>query len=560
MRKRYIKVVDGYETRKRFGLSAKFNLLVTSLILSTSIGVAFFTVRQQMKSSHQQLVYNGLALAAMVSHNSEYGIYTENTEALDQIIDSLKANPDIAYISIWNKANTKLTHKSFRSSMNKPEDIIDNDLQSDRQQTIKEFVNTKDGLHYIDIRTPVFSRSSDDFFKSGLEDNDLRSNSPPGTIGYVQIGLSKKRFKKEIDEFIFSTVGITSFFVILGCIITLFMGRTILLPVKKLALVSRDVAEGKLGHRIEIKTNDEISDLTHAFNYMLERLVVYRDREKQKAQELSQAVEKANTLAEQANAANTSKSDFLANMSHELRTPLNHIIGFIELVVDKNFGELNEVQEEYLGDALQSSHHLLSLINDILDLSKIEAGKMELEASDIDLGLILHNSMTMVKEKAMKHGIQLSTHVDKIPETIRVDERKIKQIIYNLISNAVKFTPNGGKVRLSAELIDTEPSSPLKDSPPPDNLHTDRINQNIPNSKKFVVVSVEDTGIGLKQEYLDRIFNAFEQVETSRSRKFQGTGLGLSLTKRLVELHGGTIWADSEGEGNGSSFHFTIPI
>jgi signal transduction histidine kinase len=223
-------------------------------------------------------------------------------------------------------------------------------------------------------------------------------------------------------------------------------------------------------------------------------------------------------------------------MSHELRTPLNHIIGFTELVVDKNFGDLNEVQEEYLGDVLTSSKHLLSLINDILDLSKVEAGKLELEPIDVNLKILLENSLVMIKEKSMKHRIQLTTDINDIPEVIEIDERKIKQILYNLLSNAVKFTPEGGNIHLAAKTVTEK------------------------GEKDFVEIRVADTGIGLKPEDQERIFGHFEQVESSTSRKFQGTGLGLSLTRQLVELHGGRIWVESEGEGKGSTFRLVIPI
>ena len=248
----------------------------------------------------------------------------------------------------------------------------------------------------------------------------------------------------------------------------------------------------------------------------------------------------------EAETANKIKSEFLANMSHELRTPLNHIIGFSELLLDKNFGELNEAQEEYLGDVHHSSKHLLSLISDILDLSKVEAGKLELEPSDVNLKMLLENSLVMVKEKAFKHGIQLLLDTDGIPETIMADERKLKQITYNLLSNAVKFTPDGGKVQVSADRL----------------LDSDMKTRGLPEEQEgdWVEVSVRDTGIGLKKEDLHRIFNAFEQVESSASRRFQGTGLGLSLTKRLVELHGGKISAESQGEGKGSTFRFVIPV
>ena len=164
-------------------------------------------------------------------------------------------------------------------------------------------------------------------------------------------------------------------------------------------------------------------------------------------QQLNLQEEKAKmTMAkEAADSANRAKSEFLANMSHELRTPLNHIIGFTELVADKKFGDLNETQEEYLSDALHGSKHLLSLINDILDLSKVEAGKVKLEPTDLNLKMLLENSLIMVTEKATKHNIMLSTHIDDISNTITADERKLKQIMYNLLSNAMKFTSDGGQ-------------------------------------------------------------------------------------------------------------------
>ena len=247
----------------------------------------------------------------------------------------------------------------------------------------------------------------------------------------------------------------------------------------------------------------------------------------------------------EAEKANKAKSDFLANMSHELRTPLGHIIGFTELVLDKKVGELNEVQSEYLNDVLNSSNHLLSLINDILDLSKVESGKLELRPSCINLKGLLENCLIMVKEKALKHGIKLSQQLNGIPDTITADERKLKQIIYNLLSNAVKFTPDGGTVSLSARTC--EPN-------------TRRLSAGGIDNNGAIEISVKDSGIGLNSIDFDRIFSPFEQVEVSRNQKFQGTGLGLSLTKNLINLHGGRIWVDSEGENKGATFSFIIPV
>jgi PAS domain S-box-containing protein len=235
---------------------------------------------------------------------------------------------------------------------------------------------------------------------------------------------------------------------------------------------------------------------------------------------------------ELAEAANQAKSEFLANMSHELRTPLNHIIGFTEMVTDRTVGSLNATQEEFLNDVMSSSRHLLSLINDILDLSKIEAGKLELETLEVPLEEILRDSINIITEKALKHNITLTTYFHETPATIRADERRLKQILYNLLSNAVKFTPDGGKVQLKAQGLNGQ----------------------------GVEITVIDSGIGLKETDLERIFQPFEQADNSAGRKYQGSGLGLSLTRQLVELHGGRIWAESDGEGQGATFRVALPI
>ncbi|HJV10952.1 MAG TPA: GAF domain-containing sensor histidine kinase, partial [Burkholderiales bacterium] len=228
--------------------------------------------------------------------------------------------------------------------------------------------------------------------------------------------------------------------------------------------------------------------------------------------------------------ANKHKSDFLANMSHELRTPLNAIIGFSEVLSERMFGELNEKQADYLKDIHESGKHLLSLINDILDLSKIEAGRMDLEISTFDLPSALSNAMVLVRERAQRHGIDLTLEVDKDLGAFRADERKFKQIVLNLLSNAVKFTPDGGRVSVAAKKDTTR-----------------------------VEIAVRDTGIGIAPEDHAAVFEEFKQVGRDYTKKAEGTGLGLALTKRFVELHGGDIRLES-ALGTGSTFTISLPL
>jgi signal transduction histidine kinase len=303
---------------------------------------------------------------------------------------------------------------------------------------------------------------------------------------------------------------------------------------------------------------DEVGRLAEAFSFMKYEL-------KKNIEQVVEATSVKERLEkEAAEDANRAKSEFLANMSHELRTPLNHIIGFAELLLDKHFGELNEQQDEYLNDIHQSSKHLLSLINDILDLSKVEAGKLDLEFENVELMSVLKNSLVMIKEKAMKNRISLATNADSNPLSILVDKRKLKQIIYNLLSNAVKFTNAGGSIWLDVCKVGCLIRPGLRwDDPEYLKVLEEGIQSDLSEDKppiKCVKISVSDTGIGLNHDDRDRVFKPFEQADGSASRRYQGTGLGLSLTRRLVQLHGGKIWVESDGEGKGSTFSFVIPI
>jgi signal transduction histidine kinase len=270
----------------------------------------------------------------------------------------------------------------------------------------------------------------------------------------------------------------------------------------------REIAAGDFSGQVAVPNRDELGTLAANLNRMNEEL---------------------GRLYRQLEAANRHKSEFLANMSHELRTPLNAIIGFSEVLHERMFGELNDKQAEYIQDILSSGRHLLSLINDILDLSKVEAGRMELELGPFDLPGAVESATMLVRERAGRHGIALELAVDERLGDFVGDERKVRQVLLNLLSNAVKFTPEGGRVEVGARLAEGS-----------------------------VEIAVSDTGVGIAPEDQEAIFEEFRQVG-SATRKREGTGLGLTLTKKLVELHGGKIWVASE-LGKGSTFTFTLPV
>ncbi|MDH4028578.1 MAG: ATP-binding protein, partial [Nitrospirota bacterium] len=246
----------------------------------------------------------------------------------------------------------------------------------------------------------------------------------------------------------------------------------------------------------------------------------------------------------QAESASRAKSDFLANMSHELRTPLNSIIGFSEMMFDGMTGPITEKQRDFLDTVISSGRHLLALINDILDLSKIEAGKMDLELNEFDLKRFLESCLEMFRKKIIKHNIKTGVSLEEGIGTITADERKIKQVVFNLVSNALKFTADGGSVSISARIVRNAaaPEGPAEAA-----------------GFNEIEVIVEDTGIGISEEGIKRLFRPFEQLENAYIKKYEGTGLGLALCKKIIELHGGTILVKSE-PGKGSAFSFVLPV
>jgi signal transduction histidine kinase len=532
----------------RLNLVSKINLLAVALILLTSSGIAAYAVWGENQHMSAAMMAHSESLSSMIADGCEYGIYTRDTNYLERILKNVSADEHLARIAVYDDKFEPLIAKNLKP-VARHYDFSQPDARRrlDEYMTMGRIADDSGNSAVIEFIRPVMNQGLGEL--SGFESGSHQ----PKRIGYVHVVMSKDKIKENTWNFISSVAIITIILAGAGAALMLVMGKKIAAPIVRISQVAREVAEGRLDHQIAISGETEISDLARAINFMLERLRSYRQKMEgyqkelegkvaERTRELEQLVQESKTLAVKAQAANRSKSEFLANMSHELRTPLNHIIGFTELITGRECGDISAVQEEYLNDVLRASRHLLSLINDILDLSKIEAGKMDLDVAEVPIRDLLSNSLSMIKEKALKHGIRLTLDIDRAGGSLMADERKLKQVMYNLLSNAVKFSPDGARIEVGGEIRNGNgrPDSPA--------------------DHKTLAVWVKDTGIGIEPHDLERIFAPFEQVESSTTRQFQGTGLGLALTRRMVELHGGRIEARSGGKDQGSVFEFTLPI
>jgi signal transduction histidine kinase len=303
-------------------------------------------------------------------------------------------------------------------------------------------------------------------------------------------------------------IGVAAGAVVLALLLGFVLAWVVVSPIRRIGSRLAGIAAGDFSERVDVPNRDELGELASNVNRMNDELRrLYRELE----------------------AASVHKSEFLANMSHELRTPLNAIIGFSQLLRERLVGDLNERQEEYLDDILSSAQHLLALINDSLDLSKVEAGKVELEIAPFLLGDTLDRGLTMLREQATRNGIELILDTDPAADLVEGDERRILQVIFNLLSNAVKFTPPGGTIDVRSARLDSE-----------------------------IRVSVADSGPGIPAEDQERIFEDFQQAGAG-AEQGEGTGLGLALSRRLVELHRGRLWVESV-PGRGATFTFALPV
>jgi signal transduction histidine kinase len=338
------------------------------------------------------------------------------------------------------------------------------------------------------------------------DDLDTRAEKLAGQAGVETQALVKANGAEYVSSRNLF-IGVSAGSVLLALALGFVLASSLVGPIRRTESRLAEIAAGDFSGRVDVPNRDELGSLAANVNRMNDEL---------------------HRLYGELETASRHKSEFLANMSHELRTPLNAILGFSQVLQQKLFGELNAKQEEYLEDILSSGNHLLSLINDVLDLSKVEAGQIALELAPFSLREAVERGVVMVRERASNNGIHLASEIDPEVRLVSGDERRIRQVLFNLLSNAVKFTPEGGRIDVNAARVGDE-----------------------------VQVAVADTGPGIAPEDVERIFEEFQQTDVG-AKQHEGTGLGLALSKRLVELHGGRIWVESE-LGVGSRFVFALP-
>lgn len=442
-----------------------------------------------------------------------------------------RMNAVLLYLSTGNEEYRILFEESANSARKIEEYLLERTPDSERME-VERFINKSQDWEFI-LRNkiiPVYTLgNTEDAWKTMTEDAEPRALA---LVEAVQTFTDRK--EREIRELAYHTIqdgrmvlfignilGITTILVaiLLGWIFINSMTK----PIMKLHRGTRRLAAGNLDYKVPVSGKDELGQLGDAFNRMGQQL-------KQLIEELNHKNIVLRQESRKAQEANRLKSEFLATISHEFRTPLNGIIGFSEVLQEGYTGPLNAKQQQYVAHILDNGKHLLSLINDVLDLSKIEAGKMQIELSPIEIEPFFSRSLTIIQERAKSQHISLTYLNNSRIKEIWADPIRLRQIMNNLLSNAIKFTPPGGEITLRLD-----------------------------NDGDNLIVSVMDTGIGIQKESLDKIFLPFYQDEGQLDRRFEGTGLGLTLTKRLVHLHGGTITVNSE-IGKGSIFTFTIPL
>ncbi len=486
----------------RFKNSIAFRYLsvATTLVVTLQLSLGFWQSRRTYQRQLNQLERKAERQTLFLSAVTPEAILDLDFLNLETLMQQTTEDKDIVYSVILNRQGQPLTR-----FMNENDPLIA-ELKQDNILSSLQILDQNSEVRKI--RQPVISSET--------------------LLGEVVLGYTIKNVLQDLYQATIINILTALFVSLLLAIFTVFLfHRQVGNPLDKLANLAQALTDGELDQRVEIShthEQDEVGRLSTAFNQMAQQLQQTLEGLQQNNKTL------AFTNAELARATRL-KDEFLASMSHELRTPLNSVIGLSQALTQEVYGSLNERQTVSLERIFNSGQHLLSLINDILDLAKIESGKEELRISPVQISILCHASMDFIRRQAELKELELNCQLNIEDDILEVDDRRMKQILINLLNNAVKFTPKQGKVTLKVE-GDLE--------------------------NKLISFSVIDTGIGIAQEDMNQLFQSFVQIESSLSRRYEGTGLGLALVRRIVELHGGSVAVESE-VGKGSEFKVTLP-
>lgn len=503
--------------KRGIGLRGKILLLLSIMIIPIIGGLVYISISTLTKTIAEDAEERASLVAQFFSAdtNSPDEITYEHFQSEIDKLNEL--NPDIHKISVYAPQGGDIvriasTDQSQIGEVADPEDVVP--LETNQATHVESF---RDGRNVIEAVAPL-----------------TVGTDPAATIGiYMYQDARDELIRSQQAKFLLiGGIGIASLLLLLYLSLNYFLVK----PVAKLARVTQTVSSGDFTQKVEIDSRDEMGELGQSVNQMSESLAIQsKELEgqvlelEQLNQDLQSRERELQLINKKLQTANRLKSEFLATMSHELRTPLNSIIGFSELLEEGTHGSLNEKQTKYVGNIVVSSRHLLQLINDVLDLAKVESGTIEVHPETLSLPGAMEMVRNVVEPLAAKKDISLDVVFNDDVEVISADPARFKQILYNLLSNAIKFTPAGGNVTIE-----------------------------VAHNNGYVEISVSDTGIGISKKDQELIFSEFLQVEGSYARKYEGTGLGLALTKKLVELHGGRIWVTSS-PGMGSRFTFSMP-
>ena len=534
-------------------LKTKFAIVIGALTLAVAMLITSFLTHQQERTIRDGLARRAAALTENLAYNCQLPLVTENAASLQRLGLGLLEHSEVVFVQFQN------AHDSTLVRVGANPDTLALEAEADHKQEGRAYTTWLrgiDGVRYLEVVAPVTVEAAGD------DDILAAQTTVAGSerVGTVRVGMTTLDAERRIAtmSLVANLLGLAV--ALAGSVVAALAVGRIVAPLAQLMEGNRRVARGDFSLRLAVHSRDEFGQLAVSWNQMADEIQRSREMAGSYLDSLRANTEKLEEVNrtllhknEEIAKASRMKSEFLAIMSHELRTPLNGIIGFSEVLLDEKFGKLNEKQRRFTENTLTSGRHLLRLINDLLDLSKIEAGKMEVVTHDFDLRQSLDEIQILVRNLALKKDIHL--HCSPIPERwASTDPKLFKQVMFNLLSNAIKFTPAGGTVHVDVQCLDGQAlrAAPLSHLLPPR-----RREQIGPGG--HVLVEVRDSGIGIAPEDHEKIFVPFQQLDASYARRQEGTGLGLALTRRIVRLLGGEIWFTSQ-RAEGSRFVFYIPL